>query len=182
MQLNLTPEALGMALLIFVLRVFNNGIGTVRLIVMARQQRGLTAFLGFFEALTFAVTIAVVAADLSDLLNLMAYCVGFAAGSWVGMAIEARFIVSYVVVHIITRVAGGGGVAKALRDGGFGVTEIDAQGREGQVAMLHVVTQRRELPRVRQIAETADPAAFISIEEARSVARGWLRRNPLMEG
>jgi uncharacterized protein YebE (UPF0316 family) len=178
MQLNLTPEALAMALLIFVLRVFNNGIGTVRLIVMARQQRGLTAFLGFFEALTFAITIAVVAADLSDLLNLMAYCVGFAAGSWVGMAIEARFIVSYVVVHIITRIAGGG-VANALREGGFGVTEIDAQGREGQVAMLHVVTQRRELPRVRQITETTDPAAFISIEEARSVARGWLRRNPL---
>jgi uncharacterized protein YebE (UPF0316 family) len=179
LTLTLTPEAIGMALLIFVLRVFNNGLGTVRLIVMARQQRMLTAVLGFFEALTFAVTIAVVAADLSDMLNLFAYCIGFAAGSWVGMAIEARFIVSYVVVHIITRMAGGG-VAKALRDSGFGVTEIDAQGREGQVAMLHVVTQRREVPRVRQIAESADPAAFISVEEARSVARGWHRRDAMV--
>lgn len=178
MQLNLTPEALSLALIIFILRVFNNALGTVRLIVMARQQRGLTAVLGFFEALTFAVTIAMVAADLSDLLNLFAYCIGFAAGSWVGMAIEARFIVSYVIVHIITRLVGPD-VAKALRDAGFGVTEIDAQGREGQVAMLHVVTQRREVARVRQIAETADPSAFISIEEARSVARGWLRRMPL---
>lgn len=179
MQLNLTPEAIGLALMIFVLRVFNNGIGTVRLIVMARQQRGLTAVLGFFEALTFAVTIAVVAADLSDLLNLFAYCIGFAAGSWVGMAIEARFIVSYVVVHIITRIGGDAGVARALREAGFGVTEIDAQGREGQVAMLHVVTQRREVPRVHDVVESADPSAFISIEEARNVRRGWLRRAPL---
>ena len=179
MQLNLTPEALAMALMIFVLRVVNNGVGTVRLIVMARQQRGLTAVLGFFEALTFAITIAAVAADLSDLLNLFAYCIRFAAGSWVGMAIEARFIVSYVVVHIITRVVEAGGVAKALRDAGFGVTEIDAQGRTGQVAMLHVVTQRREVPRVHDIAELADPNAFISIEEARTVTRGWLRRTPL---
>lgn len=176
LALNLTPEAIGVALIIFILRVFNNGLGTVRLIVMARQQRGLTAFLGFFEALTFAVTIAVVAADLSDILNLFAYCIGFAAGSWVGMAIEARFIVSYVAVHIITRADG---VAIALRAAGYGVTEIDAQGREGQVAMLHVVTQRREVPRVRQVAEAADPAAFISIEEARSVSRGWLRRTTL---
>ncbi len=179
MVLNLTPAAIGMALMIFVLRVVNNGVGTVRLIVMARQQRGLTAALGFIEALTFAITIAVVATDLSDLLNLFAYCIGFAAGSWVGMAIEARFIVSYVIVHIITRLGGEGGVAKALRESGYGVTEIDAQGREGQVAMLHVVTQRSEVARIHDIAEAADPAAFISIEEARTVTRGWLRRTPL---
>lgn len=176
MELVLTPEALATALLIFALRVFNNGIGTVRLITLARQQRGLTALLGIVEAFTFAVTIAGVATDLGNVLNLTAYCLGFAVGGWVGMAIEARFIVSYVIVHVITRAET---VATALREAGFGVTEIDAQGRHGQVAMLHIVTQRRDVARVKQVAETADPAAFISVEETRSVARGWLRRTPL---
>jgi uncharacterized protein YebE (UPF0316 family) len=175
LELIVTPEAILTALLIFALRVLNSGVGTVRLITIARQQRGLSAMLGMLEALTFAITIASVATDLRNVLNLTAYCLGFAAGGWVGMAIEARFIVSYVVVHIITR-APPPGVAGALRDQGFGVTEIDAQGREGQVAMLHVVTQRRDIPRVHKIAETADPAAFVSIEEARAVTRGWLRR------
>jgi uncharacterized protein YebE (UPF0316 family) len=178
LELILTPEAILTAVLIFVLRIVNSGVGTVRLIVMARQKRGLTALLGFLEALTFAVTIAGVATDLGNILNLAAYCFGYAAGGWVGMAIEARFIVSFVIVHIITR-AERGIVAAALRDGGFGVTEIDAKGREGQVAMLHVVTQRRDAMRVRSIAEKADPEAFISIEEARTVARGWLRRSLL---
>ncbi len=178
MVLILTPEAILIAVLIFALRVVNSAVGTVRLIVMARQKRGLTALLGILEALTFAITIGSVATDLSNVLNLTAYCLGFAAGGWVGMAIEARFIVSFVIVHIITR-AQRGLVAAALRDGGFGVTEIDAQGLEGQVAMLHVVTQRRDIVQVRSIAETADPAAFISVEEARTVARGWLRRSLL---
>lgn len=178
MELILTPEAILTALLIFALRIVNSAVGTVRLIVMARHKRGLTALLGLLEAFTFAVTIAGVATDLGNILNLSAYCLGFAAGGWVGMAIEARFIVSFVIVHIITK-APRGLVAASLRDGGFGVTEIDATGREGQVAMLHVVTQRRDIARVRSIAETADPAAFISVEEARTVARGWLRRSLL---
>lgn len=178
MELILTPEAILTALLIFGLRIVNSAVGTVRLIVMARHKRGLTALLGLLEAFTFAVTIAGVATDLGNILNLSAYCLGFAAGGWVGMAIEARFIVSFVIVHIITK-APRGLVAGALREGGFGVTEIDATGREGQVAMLHVVTQRRDIARVRSLAETADPAAFISVEEARTVARGWLRRSLL---
>lgn len=89
-----TTDALLTAGLIFVLRVINNGIGTIRLISLARQQRALTVTLGFFEAMIFAVTIAGVVADLTNVLNMLAYCGGFSVGAYIGMMIESRFITS----------------------------------------------------------------------------------------
>ena len=47
----ITTDALLTAGLIFVLRVLNSGLGTVRLILLARQRRLLTVVFGFFEAL-----------------------------------------------------------------------------------------------------------------------------------
>jgi uncharacterized protein YebE (UPF0316 family) len=174
MTLTLTPEALLTALLILVLRIFNNAIGTIRLIVMSRQQRKLTVALALVEAFTFAVTIAGVATDLGNLLNLTAYCVGFAAGNWVGMAIEARFIISYVRVNIFAKEKGHE-IAVALRSQGFGVTESFGEGHSGPVDLLHCITTRREVPALIDTVNEINPSAFTFIEEARSVQKGYVR-------
>ena len=82
----MTLEAFGLALLIFGLRIFNNAIGTVRVVMITRDMRFWAAVFGFIEALTFVVVIAGVAKDLSNLPNLMAYCLGFAVGGYIGAA------------------------------------------------------------------------------------------------
>jgi uncharacterized protein YebE (UPF0316 family) len=171
----ITSEALITALVIFILRIFNNGIGTIRLIVMARQQRTITVILAFFEALTFAVTIAGVATDLSNMLNLAAYCLGFAVGNWVGMAIEARFIVSYVRVNIFAKEKGHE-IATRLREKGFGVTESVGEGYDGRVDLIHSITTRRDVPLLIETVNAVNPSAFTFLEEARSVQRGYLRK------
>lgn len=174
--MTITTEALITALVIFILRIFNNGIGTIRLIVMARQQRTLTVVLAFFEALTFAVTIAGVATDLSNLLNLAAYCVGFAVGNWVGMAIEARFIVSYVRINIFAKTKGQE-IADKLRQHGYGVTVASGTGHEGPTEMLHAIATRRDVPQIVDIVNDINPSAFTFVEEARAVNKGYIRKH-----
>jgi uncharacterized protein YebE (UPF0316 family) len=168
-----TTDMLITAGVIFVLRVINNGIGTIRLITLARQQRLLTAILGFFEALLFAITMAGVVTDLSNGLNLLAYCLGFSAGSWVGMVLESRFITSFLIVNIMTGVRGHE-IALALRDHGFGVTEVEGEGKDGVVSMLRSVTGHREVPRLMNIVREINPDAFIAIEHARTIRGGYL--------
>lgn len=170
-----TPESLLWAGLIFLLRVINSGIGTVRLITLARQRRGITVILAFFEALTFAVTVAGVVTDMGNIFNMLAYCAGFATGAYVGMAIEARFITSYMAVNIVSADYGHD-IAVALREEGYGVTETIGEGLNGRVTMLRSIVNRRDVPRVVDIVTQQHPEAFVSIEEARSVQRGWLRR------
>lgn len=171
----IATDALLAAGMIFILRVLNSGLGTVRLILLARQRRLLTVVFGFFEALTFAVTMAGVITDMSNILNMLAYCSGFSAGVYVGMVIEARFITSYMSVNIVSATRGHE-IAVALREHGFGATETIGEGLNGKVIMLHSVVNRRDVPKVVQIITEQHPEAFVSIEEARSVQRGHLRR------
>jgi len=172
-NLTITTETLALATLIFGLRVLNNSISTIRLITLARQQRFITAFLGFFEALIFAVTVAWVVTDLTNLLNMFAYCFGFSVGGFVGMWLESRLITSYSIVNIFANQKGHE-IAQALRSHGFGVTETLGEGLKGEVTMLRSVVTRRDLARVMDIVQNAQPDAFVAVEEARTVARGYI--------
>src|SRR5688572_11993953 len=111
----MTSEAVLTALLIFALRVLNVGIGTVRLVIVTRNQRLLASSLGAVEAFIFAVTMASVVSDLTNAINMLAYCGGFAVGSYLGMIFESRFITSYMSVNVIMHHLGHE-VAQALRD------------------------------------------------------------------
>ena len=170
----MTLDGVLLALMIFVLRVVNNTLGTVRVVLITREKRLLASMLGFVEALVFAVVIANVVQDLSNWMNLVAYCGGFSVGNFLGMALEHRFITSYKSVSIITDTYGHE-IAAALRDGGFGVTEAEGEGRDGHVSMLRSVVISRDVPRVIDTVRDMNPEAFIALEDARAVHRGYIR-------
>ncbi len=174
MVLDLSTDALLFAVAIFFLRILNTGIGTVRLVIITRQQRLLAAFLAFFEALLFAVTISSVATDLNNVMNLIAYCGGFSVGNYVGMMIERRFITSFMTVNVIASERGHE-IAAALRDHGYAVTETLGEGKDGAVTMLRSVVVNREVPKLINVIRATHDTAFVAVEEARAVHRGWVR-------
>jgi uncharacterized protein YebE (UPF0316 family) len=174
MELCMTVDAILLALVIFGLRIINSAVGTMRLVVVTRDRRILASIMAFFEALIFAVVIANVVTDLSNILNLVAYCGGFAVGSYVGMWIESRFVTSYVTANIIVGLEGHD-IAHAIRELGHGVTEMKGEGRAGEVIMLNSVIKRRDVPEVLKAIYNINPKAFVTLEEARSVQHGWLR-------
>lgn len=168
------PETLIGAGLIFILRVLNYAIGTVRLVAITRQRKYLAALLAALEAFVFAVVIANIVNDLDNVINLVAYCAGASAGSLAGMYLESRFITGYVTFNVILQ-NGGHSLAEKMRDSGFGVTETYGEGREGLVTTLRSVVNKRDLRKISNIVKEMSPEAFITIEEARAVQRGWIR-------
>ena len=175
--MTITPEILLTAGSIFLLRVLNYAISTIRTVMISRGRRWMASGLAFIEAFLFAVVIASIVTDIStNILNLLAYCIGAAAGGWVGMAIESRFITSYLTVNIIPHLKEAGHtIAVALRDAGFGVTETFGEGREGPTSMLRCVVTKREVQPLLRISRDIDANAFVSIEEAQAIHRGWLK-------
>lgn len=170
----LTLDALFFAGIIFVLRVTNYAITTIRMVVTARQQRLISSSLAFVEALIFAVVIAKIVNDLDNFINLLAYCLGASVGTYIGIGLEGRFVVSYKSVNIITA-NNGHDIAVKLRDNGFGVTEHYGEGRDGVVTILRSIVNNRDVSTVLNISREIDPNAFITLEEARSIQQGWLR-------
>jgi uncharacterized protein YebE (UPF0316 family) len=169
-------EEILLPLAIFGLRVLNYALGTVRLVAITRQRRLLASGLAAVEALVFAVVIANIVQDLDNVINLFAYCAGASAGSYAGMWLEARFVTGFSIVSIITGPEGHV-LATLLRDAGFGVTETYGEGRDGTVTTLRSVVNKREIPGISKMVHAHHPDAFMTIEEARTVQRGWLRAN-----
>lgn len=173
MVLDLSRDAVLFALMLVCLRILNTALGTIRLIIVTRQQKMLASVMAFFEALLFAVSIGSVANDLDNVLNLSAYCIGFAVGNYIGMMIEKRFITSYMTVNIITPHRGHD-IALALRAQGYGVTETLGEGHSGKVTMLRSTVLNRDVSKVLNIVQETHADAFVAVEEARAVYRGWV--------
>jgi uncharacterized protein YebE (UPF0316 family) len=170
----LEVDGIVLVILIFVLRILNNGIGTIRLISLTYGRRSLAFVLAFIESSIFAFTASQVLTDFDNLPVLVAYSLGFAVGGYVGMTIEERFVTGYMVVNVIAQ-KGGHEIAVALRDEGFGVTESLGEGAGGEVSMLRSVVHRRRVGEILRLVNEINADAFVTVEEARAVHRGWVQ-------
>ncbi len=169
----MTIDGIFIAVVIFVLRIINSAIGTMRLVFIARQMKLFAAILGFIEAWLFAVVMSGVVNDLSNVPNLVAYCGGFSLGNYLAMWMESRFMTSYMSVNVIAREQGHE-VAELLRSKGYGVTETHGAGREGNVVTLRSVVKHREVPKILECVYSILPNAFVSVTEIKSVQHGWI--------
>ena len=160
------------ALLIFVLRVVNMALDTLRIRMMTRGQKLLAFVFGFIETVIFVYTLSSVFEDIDNLLNTMAYALGFATGSVVGMMLDERMAVGYIHLRVISPKMGLQ-LAKRLRDEGFAVTEFSGRGRDGEVSMLSLSVQRKNAKKARTIVEEEDEDAFVTSEDLQPVRRGY---------
>ncbi len=172
MEFIITPETLLVALGIFVARLVNQTIDTVRFMMTIRGRKLLAWVLGFTETTIFVVTLSAVFSNLNNILYIVAYSGGFAFGNTVGMLVEERLAVGHIQVSIISPKRGSA-IAEKLRVAGYAVTEIPARGKDGMVTLLHVSVQRKRVKQVHQIAQKIDSSAFISGEEMRPLWRGF---------
>jgi uncharacterized protein YebE (UPF0316 family) len=163
------------ALAIFGLRITSSALGTLQVLAIAHGRRLWAAALSFFIALIFAVALAEVIASLSHWLTMLAYCGGFAIGSYVGARIEDRFFTEYVNAVVVTQERGHQ-LAVTLREAGCGVTETHADGRDGPVTVLHSMVRRADVPQLMGLIEGHDPAAFVTVDALEAVSHGWFNR------
>lgn len=162
-------------LLIFVLRLTDVTLGTMRILMTVRGRKFYAAAIGFVEVTIFIVAISQVVRNVGDIWRVLGYSGGFACGTLVGMTIEERLALGYTVVRIISTDLSKR-VAAALRAAGFGVTEMSGRGMRGDVVIHEVVVNRADLPSVMQIIDANDNKAFVTVEETRRVYRGWRLR------
>ena len=169
-------ERLGLALLIFSLRVCDVALGTLRTSYVVRGRRGSAAALGFVEALVWMAGISRAMAHLNDPLGMLAWAAGFAGGIAAGMSLDRRIASGWVTAQVFVK-DDAPDVEAALRAAHFGLTSVDAQGKDGPVRILYVVAKRRRggelLAQLRAVA----PEAFVTIANSSPAMGGFLARH-----
>lgn len=158
-------------ILIFVARVVDVTLGTIRIIMVNRGKRKIAPILGFIEVLIWIVAIGQLMTHLEGINSFIGYAAGFAAGNYVGMAIEDKLALGTVIVRIFLP-SGGGGLIQKLTAAGFGVTSFEGMGANGPVTMIFTTVRRKEISQVFNIAHEVSPKAFITVEDTRTVEEG----------
>lgn len=178
-RLDSVPFLLPLA--IVCLRIIDVSIGTVRMILVIRGRRLYAAVLGFFEVIVWLTAITGILSHITNLLNVLAYGVGFAIGNVVGMLIESKMAVGQQVIRFISTDEGDR-IIRTLRAKRFGVTEVVASGREGPVGLGFIIVSRKKVPEVVDTISGIDPAAVVTIGDVRQSnivdyypAMGWKR-------
>lgn len=160
-------------LFIFGLRIVDVSLATIRTLLAMRNARMAVPILGFFESLIWVLAVGTAIQHLDSPLHLLGYAGGFASGTVVGLWIEDKLALGLATIQVISR-DGGVEVAEALREMGFGVTEFAGQGREGRVEVVQTVIRRRQIRDALAVVDAWDPDAFVSVEEPRTIRRGWM--------
>jgi len=159
------------ALLIFCLRIIDVSCDTMRVIFAIRGKRVIAASLGFIQALVWIFAVANAVKHLDSVLHVLGYAGGYAMGTYIGVSLEKMIAYGVATVRIVTKRAGLG-IAAALREQGYGVTESHGVGRDGAVEVLNSVVQRRHLDDVLAVITALDEEAFVTVEEPRVLLGG----------
>mgnify|MGYP000860834366 FL=1 len=157
--------------LIFLARICDVTIGTLRIIFVSKGLKLWASFFGFFEVLIWLVAIGQIMQNLNNVYCYIAYAAGFASGNFIGITIEEKLAMGVLIVRIFTTNEGTK-LIDSLRASGFGVTSVDAQGGSGKVKIVYTVIKRKYLAEVVEIIKEFNPKAFYSVEEVRSVNAG----------
>ena len=166
---------------IYLARMTDVSIGTVRIILISRERKILAAMLGFVEVLLWLIVITQIMRNLSNVFCYIAYAGGFATGTFLGMVVEEKLALGHSLIRIIVPEKGEE-IVQNLTQAGYRTTTLEAQGARGPVKVILSLLRRKDIPIVLGILKNTAPGAFYTIENARKTSDPELWKTSGQEG
>jgi uncharacterized protein YebE (UPF0316 family) len=157
-------------IVIFLLRIVDVTLDTMRVLFMVRGRRLPAGILGFLMALVWIIAVGNAMKHLDSVWHILGYAAGYGTGTMVGITIENAVAFGLVQLRIVSK-HGGVEIAEALRERGYGVTEFSGFGRDSAVEIVQSVVQRAHLDDALDIVDRFDDTAFVTVEDPQ-VLRG----------
>ncbi|MGI6667175.1 MAG: DUF2179 domain-containing protein [Bacillota bacterium] len=159
-------------LFIFLARICDVSLATVRMLLVLRGRKYPAAGIGLLEASIYVGALSRVMKNLDDPLKILAYGLGFASGIIIGSVIEEKLAIGHVALQVIPAEGMAEELLSVLRTAGYGVTVLEGRGMTGPKEVLLVSTDRKTLPRLSSIIEEFAPESFVTVLETRNVQGG----------
>ncbi|MGE0793425.1 MAG: DUF2179 domain-containing protein [Candidatus Woesearchaeota archaeon] len=153
-------------LLIFLARILDVSIGTIRLIFISKGYKNYAPILGFFEVMIWLLAVKKVMTDVSTPITLIAYGAGFATGTYVGMAIEEKVMSGKNLIRVITK--NYIPLVEELNRGNYPYTLVDGEGKNGKVKLFFMIVRKNQVPNLMILIKNIVPNAFYTIEDVRN--------------
>ncbi len=163
-------------LFIFLARIVDVSLGTLRIIFVTKGMRRVAPLIGFFEVFIWLLAISRIMQNLDNWVCYVAYAAGFASGNLIGMLIEEKLAIGHEMIRVITR-KDATNLIDELRETGHGVTWVNAKGVEGDVAVLYIIARRSMIQGVLDLINKHNPRALYTVEAIKYVNKEIFHRS-----
>ncbi|MGK7393044.1 MAG: DUF2179 domain-containing protein [Candidatus Cyclobacteriaceae bacterium M3_2C_046] len=171
-QLGISNEVFNyivLPLLIFMARIGDVSIATIRIIFVLTGRKYLAPVFGFFESLIWLIAIGQIIQNIDNVYSYIAYASGFAAGTLIGMLIEEKLALGSVVIRVITRKESTE-LVEFFREKNWHYSILKAEGKDGKITILFSVIKREQLKQVLDAIKFYNPRAFYTVEGVKMVS------------
>jgi uncharacterized protein YebE (UPF0316 family) len=161
-------------LLIFLARIMDVSIGTLRLIFVSKGYKFYAPMLGFFEVIIWLLAIGQIMQHLDNFMCYLAYGLGFAAGNYIGIYFEEKLSLGTVLIRVVSK-SDTSSLINRMREENFGASLVDIEGMTGKQKMIFTIVKRIDLKDVMRLIQEYNPQAFVTIEDVKTAQEGYFR-------
>jgi len=163
-------------IMIFVLKTFEVTVATVRIILLTKGNKFSAAFISFFEVMLWLFLISTVLVGISeDPLKAVVYAAAFAFGQLTGSIMESKMAIGTARVEAIVIREHETTLSESLRDKGYAITIIKAQGMLHPRSILIFYVPRKKIAKLVKEIRVNQPNVVITVEDVKPLYGGYKR-------
>ena len=153
--------------LIFIFKVFENTLSTLRIIVVANGRKLLGSILQGIIALVWVFSVSFVVVDvLKDPFKVIAFAFGSLAGSYIGSLIEEKIAIGSNMLTAVVDKCCTSKVVGALRKQKHEVIILNGKRKDELKNVLFIMVKRKKRNDVINLISNIDSNSIIIVESA----------------
>lgn len=169
-------EILLLCIKIFLVRVFDVALGTVRMLFTVKGRRFVASTIGFIEMLIwFLIVKEALNTELVSIWIAVSYAGGYALGTLLGSFLSERLISGMVTVQAVLSSANDE-VVTMIRKAGYAVSVLDVKGQDDKPKYLLLIeVNKKRQNAIRKLIKDLDDRAFVIINDSKTVYNGYFQ-------
>ena len=171
----LDHDILFLCIKIFLVRIIDVTLGTLRTIITVKDKVFLASVIGFFEVLVwFLIAKEALDTEIDSIFIGIFYALGFATGTYIGGKISRKVIKGNFLVQVITSKASEKWLQE-LRENGFAISVMDIRQKDDDPDkyMFFMEINSSDFDKLHKIIKKYDKKAFIVVNESKTVVNGY---------
>lgn len=162
---------------IFIARIIDVSLGTIRTIIVVKGKNFIGSLLGFIEVTVwFLVVDQALSTGNMNIFIVMSYALGFSTGTYIGGIISKKMINTKYTVQIITDY-NVQSLVDDIRKSSMAVSILKLVGKNKNKYLLFVEIDGKYYNNLYRIIKSVDKNAFIVVNETMFVHNGYFGEN-----
>ncbi len=165
-------------ILIFVGKIVEVSIATLRMVLINRGEKLLGSIIAFFDVLLWLLITGTVLAGFGDsILKIVVFALAFAIGNYMGSWLESKLAFGLSSIQLIMNDCEiVNELLTQLRSNSFAVTVIDGQGKDGGRKLLLIHLKRKNIPKAIKIVNDISRDCTITVNDVKTIRGGFIRK------